>query len=81
MNRNNLLVEAKKINRIKIKILDHQTNVPLNCQVKLSKKKCIKYLDNLYKEKKILEHGLVVGKELAYVLSGGKTNLQNECVN
>ena len=33
-----------------------------------------KILDNLYKEKKILEHGLQVGKELAYVLSGGKTN-------
>ena len=25
--------------------------------------------------KKILEHGLEVGKELAYVLSGGKTDL------
>ena len=37
-----------------------------------------KILDKLYEEKKILEHGLEVGKELAYVLSGGKTNLNRE---
>ena len=29
-------------------------------------------------KKKILDHGLEVGKELAYVLSGGKTNLNSE---
>ena len=37
-----------------------------------------KILEKLYQEKKILDHGLEVGKELAYVLSGGKTNLKNE---
>ena len=33
-----------------------------------------KLLEKLYNEKKILDHGLEVGKELAYVLSGGKTD-------
>ena len=35
-------------------------------------------LENLFKDKKILEHGLEVGKQLAFVLSGGKTNINNE---
>jgi 3-hydroxyacyl-CoA dehydrogenase len=37
-----------------------------------------KILEKLYQEKKILDHGLEVGKELAYVLSGGKTSLDKE---
>ena len=37
-----------------------------------------KILDELYNNKKILDHGMVVGKELAYVLSGGDTNLDKE---
>ena len=37
-----------------------------------------KSLEKLYKDKKILEHGLEVGKELAYVLSGGETDLDKE---
>ena len=36
------------------------------------------HLEKLYDEKKILDHGLEVGKKLAYVLSGGRTNLNNE---
>jgi 3-hydroxyacyl-CoA dehydrogenase len=35
-------------------------------------------LENLYKEKKILEHGMEVGKQLAFVLSGGNTSLDKE---
>jgi 3-hydroxyacyl-CoA dehydrogenase len=77
MNRNNLLVEAKKIIE-----KNKDFRPPNKCTFKLSgeivKEKMYKILDDLYKEKKILEHGLVVGKELACVLSGGKTNLQNE---
>ena len=38
----------------------------------------IKILDKLYEEKKIMEHGLEVGKELAFVLSGGSTSLDKE---
>ena len=35
----------------------------------------IKVLDKLYNDKVILDHGMVVGKELANVLSGGDTNM------
>ena len=35
----------------------------------------IKLLEKLYNEKIILDHGMQVGKELAYVLSGGETTL------
>ena len=37
-----------------------------------------KILEALYNDKKILDHGMVVGKELAYVLSGGDTDLNKE---
>ena len=37
-----------------------------------------KILEALYNENKILDHGMTVGKELAYVLSGGDTDLNNE---
>ena len=37
-------------------------------------------LENLYKEKKILEHGVEVGKQLAFVLSGGNTNIDQELI-
>ena len=37
-----------------------------------------KILEDLYNNKKIFEHGMVVGKELAYVLSGGDTDLHKE---
>ena len=35
-------------------------------------------LENLYKEKKILDHGVEVGKQLAFVLSGGNTSIDKE---
>ncbi|MDC0232170.1 3-hydroxyacyl-CoA dehydrogenase/enoyl-CoA hydratase family protein [Pelagibacteraceae bacterium] len=35
-------------------------------------------LEKLYKEKKILEHGMEVGKKLAFVLSGGNTTVNKE---
>ena len=37
-----------------------------------------KILEALYNDKKILDHGMEVGKELAYVLSGGDTDLKKE---
>ena len=40
--------------------------------------KMYKILDDLYNSKKIQDHGIIVGKELAYVLSGGNTNLDKE---
>ena len=55
---------------------------PKECKFRLSGKnireKMHKILEELYNEKKILEHGIMVGKELAYVLSGGDTNLEKE---
>ena len=35
-------------------------------------------LEELYNNKKILDHGMEVGKELAYVLSGGDTDIKKE---
>ena len=37
-----------------------------------------KILEDLYNDNKILDHGMEVGKELAYVLSGGDTDLNKE---
>ena len=73
MNRNNLLPEAKLLLEKNKKFTP-----PQECKFKLSgeevRKKMYKILEKLYQEKKILDHGLEVGKELAYVLSGGKTD-------
>ena len=35
-------------------------------------------LENLQKEKKILDHGMEVGKQLAFVLSGGNINADKQ---
>ena len=35
----------------------------------------VKILEKLYNEKVILDHGMVVGEELANVLSGGNTSI------
>tara|TARA_A100001015_G_scaffold321524_1_gene452736 strand:+ start:2547 stop:4769 length:2223 start_codon:yes stop_codon:yes gene_type:complete len=77
MNRNNLLPEARKLLEQNKKFVP-----PSKCKFKLSgeqvRHKMYKILEKLRNEKKILDHGLEVGKELAYVLSGGKTNLNSE---
>ena len=44
-----------------------------NDEQKYLNDKMCEILENLYKEKKILDHGLEVGKQLAFVLSGGNT--------
>ena len=55
---------------------------PIKCKFKLSgaqvRNKMQKVLDELYNSKKILDHGMVVGKELANVLSGGETDLNKD---
>ena len=52
---------------------------PKECTFNLSgkplKEKMIKVLEKLYNDKVILDHGMVVGKELANVLSGGDTTI------
>ena len=35
-------------------------------------------MNKLFKEKKILEHGMEVGNKLAFVLSGGNTTVNKE---
>ncbi len=77
MNRNSLLSESKLL-------LDKNKKFvpPAECKFKLSgqqvREKMHKLLEKLYNDKKILDHGMEVGKELAYVLSGGKTDSKNE---
>ena len=77
INRNNLLPMARAY-------IEQNKNFkpPVKCKFKLSgdqvRKKMQKVLDELYNSKKILDHGMIVGKELANVLSGGDTNLNKE---
>ncbi len=74
MNRNSLFSASKKL-------IDENKNFtpPAECKFKLSgkplKEKMVKILEKLYNEKVILDHGMVVGIELANVLSGGDTTL------
>ena len=77
INRNNLLPMARAY-------IEKNKNFkpPVKCKFKLSgdqvRKKMQKVLDELYNSKKILDHGMIVGMELANVLSGGDTNLSKE---
>jgi len=74
MNRNSLFDVSKKI-------LENNNNFtpPEDCSFNLSgkplKEKMIRVLEKLYNDKIILDHGMEVGKELANVLSGGDTTL------
>ncbi|MBD1150693.1 enoyl-CoA hydratase/isomerase family protein [Pelagibacterales bacterium SAG-MED29] len=77
INRNNLLSSARAFIKN-----NKDLSTPEQCKFKLSgeqaRKKMQKILDDLYDSKKILDHGMEVGKELAYVLSGGDTDLSKE---
>ena len=74
MSRNSLLSEARKI-------LDENKNFnsPTECTFNLSgkplKDKMVNMLEKLYNDKIILDHGMMVGTELANVLSGGDTTI------
>ena len=77
INRNNLLPVARSYIA-----KNKHFNQPKKSKFKLSgdqvRKKMYKILDDLYDSKKIQDHGMIVGRELAYVLSGGETNLNKE---
>ena len=78
MNRNKLLpVSQDLIAKIKGDYKPPETPI-----FKLSgnqvREKMFQTLENLFKEKKILEHGMEVGKKLAFVLSGGNTTIEKE---
>jgi 3-hydroxyacyl-CoA dehydrogenase len=74
MNRNSLLEVSKKI-------LDDNKDfkAPLETKFNLPGKSVLSFmniiLDKLYNDKIILDHGVKVAKELAYVLSGGDTTI------
>ena len=75
MNRNSLFEVSKKV------LLENKEfTPPEECKFKLSgktlKEKMKKVLEKLYNEKIILDHGMIVGTELANVLSGGDTSLE-----
>ena len=73
MNRNSLLEVSKKIiedNRDFKAPSETKFNLPGNA----AKEEMIKILEKLYNDKVILDHGMIVGAELANVLSGGDTN-------
>jgi 3-hydroxyacyl-CoA dehydrogenase len=78
MNRNKLLsVSQDLINEKK-----NGYKPPKKPTFKLSgsqvRDKMFKTLEKLFKENKILEHGMEVGKKLAFVLSGGNTTIDKE---
>ena len=76
MSRNSLLQVSKEIIQN-----NKDFTPPKESTFKLSGKivydKMVKMLEKLYDEKIILDHGMHVGKELAKVLSGGDTTLEN----
>ena len=74
MNRNSLLEVSKKI------LMENKNfKAPNEFEFKLPGKavrgEMDKILDKLYNDKVILDHGVEVAKELAYVLSGGDTTI------
>ena len=74
MSRNNLLSVSKEI-LLKNKNFIPSTECTFNLSGKVVRKKMISILEKLYADKVILDHGVKVGKELAYVLSGGDTTI------
>ncbi|MDC0200328.1 3-hydroxyacyl-CoA dehydrogenase NAD-binding domain-containing protein [Candidatus Pelagibacter sp.] len=74
MNRNSLFEVSKKL------IVENKDFTPpkecsFNLSGKVLKEKMIKVLEKLYNDKIILDHGMKVGSELANVLSGGDTTI------
>ena len=78
MNRNKLLSVAENL----INEKKNEYKPPKEIIFKLSGKqvmdKMLRTLENLFKENKIAEHGMEVGKKLAFVLSGGNTTIDKE---
>jgi len=78
MNRNKLLSVAEML----INEKKNKYKPPKHPIFKLSgsqaKDKMFQKLEKLFKEKKIMQHGMEVGKKLAFVLSGGNTTIDKE---
>ena len=77
MNRNSLLEASKQI-------LDENrdfkspSELVFNLPGEIVRAEMHKVLDKLYNDKVILDHGMIVAKELAYVLSGGDTSIDKQ---
>ena len=74
MNRNSLLEVSKKIIN-ENKNFKAPEESRFNLPGKAVREEMYKILEKLYNDKIILEHGVEVAKELAYVLSGGETTI------
>ena len=74
MNRNSLLEVSKKIIN-ENKNFKAPEESRFNLPGKAVREEMNKILEKLYNDKIILEHGVEVAKELAYVLSGGDTTI------
>jgi 3-hydroxyacyl-CoA dehydrogenase len=74
MNRNSLLEVSKKILE-ENKNFKAPQEFKFNLPGKLVLEDMNKILDKLYNDKVILDHGVIVAKELAHVLSGGDTTI------
>ena len=74
MSRNSLFSVSKEILSSN-KNFTPSEECTFNLSGKIVREKMISLLEKLYNDKIILDHGMEVGKELAYVLSGGDTTL------
>jgi 3-hydroxyacyl-CoA dehydrogenase len=74
MNRNSLLEVSKKILEVN-RNFKAPTETKFNLPGKPARIEMIKILEKLYNDRVILDHGVEVGKELANVLSGGETTI------
>ncbi|MDB9811180.1 3-hydroxyacyl-CoA dehydrogenase NAD-binding domain-containing protein [Candidatus Pelagibacter sp.] len=74
MNRNSLLEVSRKILQDNVDFKAPE-ELKFNLPGKAALAEMNKILEKLYNEKVILDHGLEVAKELAYVLSGGDTTI------
>jgi len=77
MSRNSLLSVSKDIIE-KNKNFKSPEEANFKFSGKIVYEKMIKMLERLYNDKIILDHGMQVGKELAYVLSGGDTTIEKK---
>ena len=74
MSRNSLFSVSKEILSSN-KNFSPSEECTFNLSGKIVREKMISLLEKLHNDKVILDHGMEVGKELAYVLSGGDTTL------
>ena len=78
MNRNKLLSAAETLIDEKKSGYKPPTQPIFKLSGSQVRDKMFQTLENLFRDKKIMEHGMEVGKKLAFVLSGGNTTIDKE---